>query len=49
MNKIYKITKIDQILLNNKLDIIQVKIDQILLNHILDLIQVNKTYKVNIE
>lgn len=34
MNKIYKITKIDQILLNNKLDIIQVKIDKILLNHI---------------
>ena len=49
MNKIYKITKIDQILLNNKLDIIQVKIDQILLNHKLDLIQVNKIYKVNIE
>ena len=49
MNKIYKITKIDQILLNNKLDIIQVKIDQILLNHKLDLIKVNKIYKVNIE
>ena len=49
MNKIYKNTKIDQILLNNKLDIIQVKIDQILLNHKLDLIKVNKIYKVNIE
>ena len=49
MNKIYKITKIYQILLNNKLDIIQVKIDQILLNHKLDLIKVNKIYKVNIE